>query len=138
LDFSGELLKKVSSVFFNLYSTDTNDKMEAIANEITPLLTGHSDNLYLNKALFQRIKTLYDKRSTLGLTAEQNRLLEKYYKNFVRNGAALNDEQKEKLREINKQLSLAELQFGQNVLAETNAYQKWVTDEKELAGYLRM
>jgi len=134
LDFSGELLKKVSSVFFNLYSTDTNDKMEAIANEITPLLTGHSDNLYLNKALFQRIKTLYDKRSTLGLTAEQNRLLEKYYKNFVRNGAALNDEQKEKLREINKQLSLAELQFGQNVLAETNAYQKWVTDEKELAG----
>lgn len=134
LDFSGELLKKVSSVFFNLYSTDTNDKMEAIANEVTPLLTEHSDNLYLNKALFQRIKTLYDKRSTLGLNAEQIRLLEKYYKNFVRNGAALNDEQKERLREINKQLSLAELQFGQNVLAETNAYQKWITDEKELVG----
>lgn len=134
LDYSGELLKKVSYVFFNLYSTDSNEQMEAIAQQITPQLTEHNDNLYLNEALFKRIKTLYEQKDKLGLNPEQNRLLEKYYKNFVRNGAALNAEQKAQLREINKELSLAELQFGQNVLAETNAYQKWITDEKNLAG----
>lgn len=134
LDYSGELLKKVSYVFFNLYSTDSNEQMEAIAQQITPQLTEHNDNLYLNEALFKRIKTLYEQKDKLGLNPEQNRLLEKYYKNFVRNGAALNTEQKAQLREINKELSLAELQFGQNVLAETNAYQKWITDEKNLAG----
>lgn len=134
LDYSGELLKKVSYVFFNLYSADSNEQMEAIAQQITPQLTEHNDNLYLNEALFKRIKTLYEQKDKLGLNAEQNRLLEKYYKNFVRNGAALNAEQKAQLREINKELSLAELQFGQNVLAETNAYQKWITDEQDLAG----
>ncbi len=115
LDYSGELLKKVSYVFFNLYSTDSNEQMEAIAEQITPQLTEHNDNLYLNEALFKRIKTLYEQKDKLGLSFEQNRLLEKYYKNFVRNGAALNAEQKAQLREINKELSLAELQFGQNV-----------------------
>ena len=115
LDYSGELLKKVSYVFFNLYSTDSNEQMEAIAQQITPQLTEHNDNLYLNEALFKRIKTLYEQKDKLGLSFEQNRLLEKYYKNFVRNGAALNAEQKVQLREINKELSLAELQFGQNV-----------------------
>lgn len=134
LDYSGELLKKVSYVFFNLYSADSNEQMEAIAQQITPQLTEHNDNLYLNEALFKRIKTLYEQKDKLGLNPEQNRLLEKYYKNFVRNGAALNAEQKAQLREINKELSLAELQFGQNVLAETNAYQKWITDEQDLAG----
>lgn len=134
LEFSGELLNKVSSVFFNLNSADTNDEMDKIAEEITPKLTEHSDNLYLNNKIFQKVKKLYDKRETLGLTAEQNRLLEKYYKNFIRSGAALDKNQKEELREINKELSSAELLFVQNVLAETNAYQKFVTDKNELKG----
>ncbi len=134
LEFSGELLEKVSSVFFNLYSANTNDEMEKIANEMTPVLTEHSDNIYLNDKLFQRVKTIYDNRATLGLTTEQNRVLDEYYKNFVRSGAALNPEQKEKLRAINKELGMAELAFGQNVLAETNSYKKVIDKESDLAG----
>lgn len=134
LDYSGELLTKVSSVFFNLYSAETNDQMAEIANEVSPMLSEHSDNLYLNEKLFERVKTLYDSRSSLNLDAEQNRLLEKYYKNFIRSGAALKNEDKDKLRTINKELGLAELAFGQNVLAETNAYKKVVENEAELAG----
>ena len=134
MNFSGELLKKVSSAFFNVQSADTNDDLDSIAKEITPELTAHNDNIYLNDKLFQRVKTLYDNRANLGLTAEQNRLLEKYYKNFIRSGAALNETQKAGLREINKELSSAELNFAQNVLAETNAYQKFVTSKDELKG----
>jgi peptidyl-dipeptidase Dcp len=134
LDYTGELLTKVSSVFFNLYSAETNEEMAKIANEVSPMLSEHNDNLYLNEKLFVRVKALYDDKDNLGLNAEQNRLLEKYYKNFIRNGAALNPEQKEKLRAINKELGLAELAFGQNVLAETNAYKKVVETEAELAG----
>ena len=134
MDFSGELLKKVSSAFFNVQSADTNDDLDSIAKEITPKLTAHNDNLYLNAKLFQRVKTLYDNRTNLGLTSEQNRLLEKLYKNFIRSGAALNETQKAGLREINKELSSAELNFAQNVLAETNAYQKFVTSKDELKG----
>lgn len=134
LDYSGELLDKVSSVFFNLYSAETNDDLEKIANEVSPMLSEHSDNMYLNEKLFGRVKTLYDNRAQLGLSPEQNRLLEKYHRNFIRSGAALNPEQKEKLRTINKELGLAELAFGQNVLAETNAYKKVVDKEADLAG----
>ena len=134
MDFSGELLKKVSSVFFNVKSADTNEKLDSIAKEITPKLTEHNDNIYLNDKLFQRVKKLYDDRAKLGLTPEQNRLLEKYYKNFIRSGAALNAEQKARLREINKELSSAELTFSQNVLAETNAYKKFVANKDELKG----
>lgn len=134
MDFSGELLKKVSSVFFNLYSSNTNKEMDKIANEISPVLSEHNDNIYLNEKLFARVKTLYDNRSKLGLTAEQNRLLEKYHRNFIRSGAALNPDQKAKLREINKELGLAEIAFGQNVLEETNTYQKVVDNEDDLAG----
>lgn len=134
MDFNGELLKKVSSAFFNVQSADTNDDLDSIAKEITPELTAHNDNIYLNDKLFQRVKTLYNNRANLGLTAEQNRLLEKYYKNFIRSGAALNETQKAGLREINKELSSAELNFAQNVLAETNAYQKFVTSKDELKG----
>lgn len=134
LDYSGELLTKVSSVFFNLYSAETNDQMAEIANEVSPMLSEHSDNLYLNEKLFEKVKTLHDSRSSLNLDAEQNRLLEKYYKNFIRSGAALSKEDKDKLRTINKELGLAELAFGQNVLAETNAYKKVVENEAELAG----
>jgi len=134
LDFSGDLLRKVSSVFFNLHSADTNEAMDNIAKDITPVLTEHNDNMYLNGKLFVRIKTLYDKRTKLGLTGEQMRLLEKYHRNFIRSGAALNSAQKAKLREINKELGLAELQFGQNVLDETNSYQKVIENKAELAG----
>lgn len=134
LEFGGVLLKKVSSVFFNLNAADTNNNMDSLAQKITPMLTEHGDNLYLNDKVFQKVKKLYDERTTLGLNAEQYRLLEKYYKNFIRSGAALNDGQKEKLRTINKELSSSELLFAQNVLAETNAYQKFVIDKNELKG----
>ena len=134
LDFSGELLDKVSSVFFSLYSAETNEEMSRIATEVSPLLSEHNDNIYLNEKLFARVKTLFDSRATLGLTAEQNRLLEKHHRNFVRSGAALNAEQKTLLRDINKKLSLAELTFGQNVLDETNAYKKVIDKEADLAG----
>lgn len=134
LEFSGDLLRRVSSVFFNLNSADTNDEMDKLASEITPKLTEHNDNLYLNEKIFKKVKKLYDERATLGLNAEQNRLLERYYKEFIRSGAALNDQQKSQLREINKQLSAAELLFVQNVLAETNSYQKFVTKKEELKG----
>lgn len=134
LELSGVLLDKVSSVFFNLYSAETNDELAAIANEVSPLLSEHSDNLYLNDKIFARIKSLYLDKENLSLNDEQNRILENYYKDFVRSGADLSAEDKAKLREINKALSLAELTFGQNLLAENNAYQRFVTDEAELAG----
>ena len=134
LEFSSELLKKVSSVFFNLYSCNTNEGMEKIATEITPVLSEHNDNIYLNEKLFTRVKAIYESRTKLGLTAEQIRLLEKYHRNFIRSGAALNPEQKTKLRAINKELGLAQLAFGKNVLDETNAYQKIISNKTELAG----
>jgi peptidyl-dipeptidase Dcp len=134
LEYSGEILTRVSSVFFNLYSAETNDSLSAIANEVSPLLSEHGDNLYLNDKIFQRVKTLYNERESLGLNPEQNRILEKYYKNFVRSGADLNEEAKAQLRDINKELSMAQLTFGQNLLNDNNAFQKFVTDEAELAG----
>jgi len=134
MDYSGDLLKKVSSVFFNLYSNNTNDGMEKIATEITPILSEHNDNIYLNEKLFARVQQLFDNRSKLGLSDEQIRLLEKYHRNFIRSGAALNPEQKTKLRAINKELGLAQLAFGKNVLDETNAYKKVVDKKSDLAG----
>ncbi|MDD3195238.1 MAG: M3 family metallopeptidase [Paludibacter sp.] len=134
LEYSGEILTRVSSVFFNLYSAETNDSLSAIANEVSPLLSEHGDNLYLNDKIFQRVKTLYNERESLGLNPEQNRILEKYYKNFVRSGADLNEEAKAQLRDINKELSMAQLTFGQNLLNDNNAFQKFVTNEAELAG----
>ena len=134
LDFSGVLLRKVSSVFFNLYSCNTNEGMEKIVTEISPILSEHNDNIYLNDKLFARVKTLYDNRTKLGLTDEQIRLIEKYHRNFIRSGAALNPEQKAKLRVINKELGLAQLAFGKNVLDETNSYKKIIDKESDLAG----
>jgi len=134
LDFSGVLLKKVSSVFFNLYSCNTNDGMEKIATEISPVLSEHNDNIYLNEKLFARVKTVFDNREKFGLTHEQLRLLEKFHRNFIRSGAGLNPEQKVKLRAINKELGLAQLAFGKNVLDETNSYKKVIDKESDLAG----
>ena len=134
LELSGSLLNKVSAVFFNLYAAETNDELAKIANEVSPLLSEHNDNLYLNELIFNKVKSLYLEKENLDLNPEQKRILEKYYKNFVRSGANLNDADKQILRDINKELSQAELDFGQNLLAENNAYQRFVTVETELAG----
>ena len=134
MEYSGELLGKVSSVFFNLMSAHTSDELQQIAMEITPVLTEHSDNIMLNEKLFARIKAIKEQAATLGLNAEEAELLDKTFKNFVRSGANLNEESKSRLRELNKEIGLIELNFGQNVLAETNTYEKWISDEKELAG----
>jgi peptidyl-dipeptidase Dcp len=134
LELSGDLLQKVSGVFFNLYSAETNEELDSIANEVSPLLSEHGDNLYLNDAIFAKVKTLYTAIDSLQLNPEQNRILEKYYKNFVRSGADLSPADKEILREINKELSMAQLTYGQNLLAENNAFQKFVTDIADLKG----
>jgi len=134
LESSGVLLNKVSAVFFNLHSAETNEELNEIANEVTPLLSEHSDNLYLNEQIFNKIKTLHLEQETPDLNPEQKRILDKYYKNFVRSGANLNDADKQTLRDINKELKQAELKFGENLLAENNGYQRFVTDKAELAG----
>ncbi|MDR0370504.1 MAG: M3 family metallopeptidase [Prevotellaceae bacterium] len=134
LDYSGELLTKVSSVFSNLQSADTNDELDAVAKEVSPLLSEHSDNIYMNVKLFARVKALYETKDELGLNGEQARLLDKYYKQFVQSGANLNDEQKIRLREINKELSALSLAFGQNVTKETGNYKKIIENEDELIG----
>jgi peptidyl-dipeptidase Dcp len=134
LDYSGELLTKVSAVFSNLNITETNSELQQIAREISPILTAHQDNIRMNDRLFRRIQTLYNKRETLGLTGEQNRLLEIYYQNFVHSGADLEGADRERMREINRDLGMAELTFAENVRAEINSFRRFVTDEAELVG----
>ena len=147
LAYSGEQLDAVSSIFFNLNSAETNDEIQKIAQEVSPLLSEYSSQISQNEALFNRIKKVYDgfnspplegwssqRLDRGGLNEEQTTLLNETYKGFVRNGALLNDEDKKKLEKINMDLSLKSLQFGQNVLAETNNYFKHITDKKDLAG----
>lgn len=134
LDRSGGLLEKVSGVFFNILDADGNDEMNKIAEKVTPMLSDLSDGILLNDSLFQRVKFVYDQREQLGLNAEQMRLVTETYKHFALNGANLSAEQKERLKEINSELGLLSLQFGNNVVAETNAYQLFITDENELKG----
>ena len=134
LEYSGELLTKVSSVFYPLYSSDSNTAMDTIAETVSPLLSEHRDNTYLDKTLFEKVKTLYENKDQLNLTREQDRVLERYYQGFIRSGAGLDEMQQNRLREINKELGLLELSFGRNVLAETNTYKKFVENEAELAG----
>lgn len=134
LELSGEKLSRVSSIFFNLNSAETSDEIQKIAQEISPLLSDFGNDVRLNEKLFQRIKTIYDQKDLLELSAEQAYLLEKKYKGFSRNGANLSDENKAKLREIDKELSRISLQFGQNVLAETNNYELHITNEDDLKG----
>lgn len=134
LEYSGSLLDKVTYVFFNVYMADGNDEMGKIAEEVSPLLSEQTDYIMLNEGLFERVKAVYEAKETLNLNKEQAKLLEETYKSFVRGGANLNKEQKVELSRINKELSLAELQFSKNVLDATNAYQKWIENESELAG----
>ena len=134
LEKSGALLKRVTSVFFVLSESMTDDKMQAIATEVSPLLSKNSDDILLNERLFERIKRVYENREKESLTPEQKRLTEIYYKRFLRNGAALPQEMKDRLRKINEELGLLELKFSDNVLAENNAFQMVLDKREELAG----
>ncbi|KYG80493.1 peptidase M3 [Roseivirga seohaensis] len=134
LEFSGKQLDRASSIFFNLNSAETNEEMQAIAREISPLLTEFSNDILLNEELFNKVKFVYENEDRTKLTAEQNTLLDKTYKGFVRNGALLNDDQKQKLRNIDVELSKLSLQFGDHVLAETNKYALVIDNEDDLKG----
>jgi len=134
LDYSGYQLDRMSSVFFNLNSAETNEEIQKIAQEISPLLSEFSNDITLNEELFQRVKTVYEQRKNLNLTAEESTLLDKRYKSFSRNGANLEDAQKKRLREIDAELAKLKLKFGENILAETNKYQMHLTNESDLDG----
>jgi len=134
LDFAGQTLERVSSIFFNLNSAETNDAIQKIAQEVSPWLSELSNDIRLNNKLFQKIKTVYEQREKLNLNPEQLTLLTKKYKSFVRNGANLSKADKEKLRKIDTQLSKLSLTFGEHVLADANAYQMHLTNESDLEG----
>ncbi|WP_311320035.1 M3 family metallopeptidase [Capnocytophaga sputigena] len=134
LAYTGLELDRLTAMFFNLNSAETNDVLQAEAQRISPLLTDYGNDIRLNEALFQRVKTVYDQRENLSLTAEQQTLLEKTYKSFTRNGANLSFDDKGRLREIDKQLATLKLKFSENVLAETQHYQWVITDKNTLSG----
>ncbi len=134
LEFSGNALDRLSSIFFNLNSAETSDEMQKIAQEITPLLTEFGNDITLNEDLFKRIKAVYDQKSILNLSIEQTTLLDKKFKSFSRNGALLSETDKKNLREIDTLLSTIKLTYGENILAETNNYQLHITSESDLKG----
>ena len=134
LAYSGEKLDVVSGIFFNLNSAETNDEIQKIAQEVSPLLTEFSSKISQNKKLFERIKKVHDEKEQYKLNEEQQMLLKETYKGFVRSGALLNEQDKKKLEKLNMDLSVKSLQFGQNVLASTNAYFKHIKDRNELNG----
>ncbi|QIE60351.1 M3 family metallopeptidase [Rasiella rasia] len=134
LENTGLQLDRVTSIFFNLNSAETSEEIQKIAQEASPLLTAFSNDLLLNEALFGRVKAVYNKREELNLNTEQKTLLEKQYKGFSRNGANLSEAKKKTLRTIDADLSKLKLTFGENVLAETNAYQMHLTNEADLNG----
>ena len=131
---SGELLDRVTTVFGNLRSAETNDDLQKIAQKMIPLLSEHSNNISLNQELFERIKVVYGQKDSIELTPEQTKLLENAYNGFIRRGANLQGEAKEKYRELTKNLSKLTLDFSENNLKETNNYQLTLTDEAQLAG----
>lgn len=134
LDYSGQRLDRISSVFFNLNSAETNDEIQKIAQEVSPLLSEFSNDITLNEELFKRIKTVYESKNGLDLTVEQQTLLDKKYKSFSRNGANLSENKKKRLREIDAESAKLKLTFGENILAETNKYQMHLTNESDLDG----
>lgn len=134
LDRCGELLGKVSAVFYGQNSANTSDEMQALSKELSPLISKHRDDIMLNPLLFERVKAVYDRREEFGLDNEQAKLLENTYKKFVRGGANLSAEDQEKLRNLNSEISLLQLTFGQNMLKETNAFQLVIDKEEDLAG----
>jgi len=134
LEYSGHQLDRVGSVFFNLNHAHTNDEMQALARDISPMLTEFSNDIIMNESLFLRVKSVYENKSNFNLNVEQERLLTDRYKSFVRSGADLDKDKKEKIREISKELSKLTLQFGENVLAATNKYELHLTDKNDVAG----
>ncbi len=134
MEKTGELLNKVSGVFFHLNGSDTNDTRKAIANDVTPLLSQHSNSISLNEKLFQRVKAVHENKDKLNLNLEQKKLLEETYKAFVRSGANLNPEEKERVKKINEELSVLGLKFRNNLLAETNGFKMYIEKEEDLAG----
>src|SRR5690606_29638452 len=134
LAFSRMTLDRISNIFFNLHAADTNEELEKIAQEVAPKLSALANDINLNAELFARIKAVYEQKDSLPLNEEQKTLLEKSYKTFTRNGALLNEEQKAQLREIDARLSVLKLKFGENVLADNNAYRLHITDIQDLSG----
>ncbi|WP_372766987.1 M3 family metallopeptidase [Lutibacter sp.] len=134
LEFGGKKLDRMSSVFFNLNSAETNDEIQKIAQEISPMLSEFSNDVRLNELLFKRVKQIYEGKDALNLTTEQDTLLTNSYKSFVRNGANLNEDDKTELRKTDSELSKLKLTFGEHVLAETNAFELHLTDKNDLKG----
>ena len=134
LDRSGRLLAQVSSPFYNLLGSETNDELQAVAQELSPKMSEHSNSILLNEKLFARVKSVYDQKDKLKLNAEQLTLLKETYDGFANNGANLSDADKAKYRELSKELSLLTLTYGQNVLKETNKYEMIITNQEMLKG----
>lgn len=136
LDNSGEILARVSGVFFALTEADTNDELMALEGKIAPMLSEHSDNIFLNQDLYKRVAAVHaqEEAGKITLTTEQHYLLDKYYKEFIRSGAGLDAQKQERLREINKQLSTLTIEFGNHVLADNNDYLLVVDKKEDLAG----
>ena len=133
-DQAGSLLSRVSLVFGNLRSAETNPRLQEIARESTPLLSAHSTSIRMNQDLFERIHAVYEQRNELDLDLEQMRVVEQYYRDFERSGAALPEEKRQKLSELSERMSMVSLQLGENQLAETNAFQLKLETEDDLAG----
>lgn len=134
LEKAGNKLSRISSIFFNLNSAETSEAIQEVAREVSPLLSEYGNDIWLNEALFARVKAVYEQKDKLTLSTEQATLLDNTYKGFVRRGALLNAEDKQKYRNITAELSKLSLQFGENLLAETNDYKLHITDEADLAG----
>lgn len=134
MDQSGALLRQVRTVFGGQNSVNSNEEMEALSREMSPLFSKHSDDIRLNPALFARVKSVYDRRESLGLNKEQAKLLEETYKDFVRGGANLPEDKQAQLRQLNSEIAMLQLTFGQNMLKETNAFQLVIDREEDLAG----
>ena len=134
MQYAGELVDRTATIFFNLNSAETNDEIQKIAQSFSPLITEYSNDIRLNPELFKRINSVWENKESFNLDAVQLRLLEKSYKSFSRNGAKLNDEDKDSLREIDTKLSTLSLSFGENILAETNSYELLISDKSDLSG----
>tara|TARA_R110001632_G_scaffold18408_3_gene57027 strand:- start:1145 stop:3163 length:2019 start_codon:yes stop_codon:yes gene_type:complete len=134
LDFTGQKLGRISGIFFNINAAETSKEIQEIAKDISPWLSEFKNDMILNADLFKRVKSVYDLKDSLDLNPEQGMLLEKQYKGFSRNGANLNDSEKDQLRKIDAQLSKLSLEFGEHVLADGNAFEMHLTNENDLAG----
>ena len=134
LEYSGAFLTRVDNIFGNLTSAQTNDELQQIARDVTPLLSKHSDDILLNPGLFRRVKSVFDQKEVFNLSPEQDRLLDKYYKRFVRGGANLGEVDQARMREINEELSMLTLEFGEHVLEENNIFEMVLDNRADLAG----